>query len=310
MQQLLPPNHSPLLLKGLQSEKQSAVFDGAISNLTNMKANPHDAQLMWLVWEYGLESILPYSQDLRQTLKEGLAWQRIRGTPKSLTTALGWLELNNAQIENTPPGQHYYTYQINAGEVPGDERLAKVVKLAQLSAPVSSQLTRVYHGYDIRKQTLSSQGCAFGNVLSDYSGVMFKHQGKGLVKASFGRVQKLSAATNINTDLGHQRRRSQTSKYLDKYEQGRYCLVTEQPSQLPTAVVQTRVHSQQRTLAQRVWLGPWHDRWQNSQWQTQQLCSVSIDHEQIRQVAPLMFSGASSGRMNIGRLNLTPKLPT
>ncbi|MBD1581271.1 phage tail protein [Pseudoalteromonas sp. S16_S37] len=310
MQQLLPPNHSPLQLKGLQSQDQTTLFDGAIANLTNMKANPHDAQLMWLVWEYGLESILPYSQDVRKTLKDGLAWQRIRGTPKSLTTALGWLELNDAQIENTPPGQHYYTYQIEAGTVPGDERLTKVVNLAQLSAPVSSELTRVYHGYDIRKQTLSSQGCGFGHVLSDYSGVMFKHQGKGLVKASFGRTQKHFVDASVEQiSFAHQRKRSQISEHLDVQETGRYCLTTNQPSHLPNIIVRSRLFSQQRTLAQRVWLGPWHDRWQNANWQSQQLCSVQMNYKRITNVAPLSFSGASTGRMNYGTLNLIATLP-
>ncbi|MCF6435224.1 phage tail protein [Pseudoalteromonas sp. MMG022] len=305
MQQLLPPNHSPLQLKGLQSQFSADEYHEAIAQLTSNKAHPHDAQLMWLVWEYGLESILPYSQDLRQTLKDGIAWQRIRGTPKSLTTALGWLELNNAQIENTPAGLHYYTYQIDSGDIPGDERLAKVVKLAQLSSPARSQLTRVYHDYDIRNQTLSGPRCGFGHILSDYSGVVFTHKENQLVKASFGRIQQVTLdASPEQLEFGHQRTRSQISEHLDKLESGRYCLTTSEPSKLPNVVVHGRIHAYQRTLAQRVWVGPWHDRWQNAKWQSQQLCSVQINHVRTLNVPSLGFSGASTGRLNFGRLNL------
>ncbi|TMP84653.1 phage tail protein, partial [Pseudoalteromonas ruthenica] len=126
----------------------------------------------------------PYSPNLRQTLQDGLAWQRIRGTPKSLEMALGWLDLPNVTIENTDSGRHHYTYQLDLGELPKG-RTSNVTKLAQLSAPVSAKLTRLYNGYDVRNQTLSGQRAGFGHILSDHSGVLVKEHGKVLCKASF-----------------------------------------------------------------------------------------------------------------------------
>ncbi|WP_440055489.1 phage tail protein [Pseudoalteromonas sp. T1lg65] len=298
---LLPPTCSPLLREVWQSQASLKQYDKAIANLTNMKAHPHDAQLMWLVWEYGLESILPYSQDLRKTLKDGLAWQRIRGTPKSLTTALSWLDLHNPKIENTPSGSHHYSYQIDTGTVPGDERVEKVVKLAKLSAPVSSQLTRIYHGYDVRKQMLSSQGNQFGNMLSDYSGTLVTLADNTQVKISFGRYQKHSIDATPELGFLHHRSRSQHSKYLDEYDPNRYCLTTDQPSALPNQIVR------QHTVCRRYNLAQWPAVGQSP---TPQLCAVTVHYSRRVNALPLKLSGASTGRMNYGVLNLTAVPPS
>ncbi|KAF7770024.1 hypothetical protein PCIT_a2968 [Pseudoalteromonas citrea] len=313
-QQLLPPNHSQLQQQALLSQ-QHAPYDNAIAQLNSLKADPNDALLMWLVWEYGLEALLPYSPNLRQTLKDGLAWQRIRGTPKSLEMALGWLDLPNVTIENTDSGRHHYTYQLDLGELPKG-RTSNVTKLAQLSAPVSAKLTRLYNGYDVRNQTLSGQRAGFGHILSDHSGVLVKEHGKVLCKASFASYNRqLIDASAQQLHFGHQRTRVKTSEQLDTVQPWRYYLSGRVPSRLPNHIVRYRTYSQQKVLAQRHWVGTWQGGWfGDSLGQVNgnqgQLCKAVIAHSQIRKVRPLYFAGANTGRMNFGSLNMTSKVPT
>ncbi|MBQ4864473.1 phage tail protein [Pseudoalteromonas sp. MMG013] len=312
-QALLPPNHSQLQQQALLSQ-QHAPYNDAISQLTNLKAQPNDALLMWLVWEYGLEAILPYSTNLRQTLKDGLAWQRIRGTPKSLELALSWLNLPAVHIENTAPGRHHYTYQLDLGELPKG-RTSNVTKLAQLSAPVSAKLTRLYHGYDIRNQTLSGERSGFGHILSDYSGVPVFEHGKMLCKASFGnRSSQLIDSSVQQLHFGHHRTRIKTSEQLDIVQPWRYYLSGNVPSRLPNQLLRHRTTSQQKILAQRGWVGTWQGGWGGDLHGTVngsqgQLCKAVIAHSQIRTVQPLYFAGANTGRMNFGTLNMTSKVP-
>ena len=314
LQSLLPPNHSQLQQQGLLSQ-QHAPYDDAISELISLKADPNESLLMWLVWEYGLEAILPYIQNVRQTLKDGLAWQRIRGTPKSLALALSWLNLNDARIENTGPGRHHYTYQLDLGEVPAG-RIGKVVKLAELSPPVSAKLTRLYHGYDIRNQTVSGSRDGFGHILSDYSGVLVREHGKLLCKASFGnRISQLIDSSPQKLHVSHQRQRIHTSDQLDVMQPWRYYLSGRIQSRLPNTVVRNRTVSQQQILAQRAWVGTWHGGWigdlhGNINGHQGQLCKAVIAHRQIRMISPLQLSGASTGRMYFGSLNMTSKRPS
>ena len=53
---LLPPNSSTLL-RALE-QTHNLEIDEAIKSLYAFKSNPKDNLLYWLIWEYGLESIL------------------------------------------------------------------------------------------------------------------------------------------------------------------------------------------------------------------------------------------------------------
>lgn len=181
MKTLLPPNATRFqrdleLVNGFRFDENQA-----IQTLINVKSDPPDNFLYWLIWEYGLDEILPYISDPRTLIADGLKWQRLRGTPKSLRIALGWVNVYPVRIEEEPPGAAFFQYQLELDRILRSEELKKTLKLCDLSAPVRSRLARIYNKeHDIRPLHLSED--TFGAYLSDYSGV--HHKG---VRLSFGR---------------------------------------------------------------------------------------------------------------------------
>lgn len=154
------------------------------SVMRGFKFEPPDPFLAYLIWEYGLGELLRWLPDPRRAIREGVQWQRIRGTPKSLKIALGWANLQDIFIEEEVPGEHFAEFQVGAGpDVPNDLFIDAVIELAKLSAPIRSRLTRMYNDrYDIRRFILDSSD--WGDMLSDYSGCRITPDGPVL---SFGR---------------------------------------------------------------------------------------------------------------------------
>lgn len=162
----------------------------SILRLLECKETPSDDALLALVWEYGLEELLPFIPNLRDLIPEGLAWQRIRGTPASIEQAFGWVGEGAATVENEEPdGVHWHEFQVDPGYTPnGPYDTEQLKRVAAISAPVGTKLARLFHGYDVRRLVLSDS--AYGAFLSDYSGV---RDDDGLC-LSFGRTQRARAA--------------------------------------------------------------------------------------------------------------------
>ncbi|WP_339046892.1 phage tail protein [Candidatus Mesenet endosymbiont of Phosphuga atrata] len=81
---LLPPNSSA-------TEKaivEAINYPLDVSCIRGFKFNFKKEILPWLVDEYGLEEILYWVADKRKAIKEGIEFQRLRGTPASLKMAL------------------------------------------------------------------------------------------------------------------------------------------------------------------------------------------------------------------------------
>lgn len=165
---------------------------GQVRVVPGIKFNPPDELLPWLVQEYGLAEVAPYIGDLRRVIADGLIWQRRRGTQDALFRALGWIDFSSSTLEEEEPGEHWSEIQIDPGRVPDIEKIPAVQALTGLSIPARSNLTRIYHGYDVRRLVLDRNG--FGNFLSDYSGVKIN----GIV-LSFGRSLQLIAQRDTTT---------------------------------------------------------------------------------------------------------------
>ena len=149
------------------------------------KTAPADPLLPWLIWEYGLGELLPYLPEPRQAIAEGILWQRLRGTPRALQIALGWIGADDVFIEPEVPGVHFSEFQIDPGRVLDDDRIiADLIAIAKLSAPARSRLSRIYHGWDLRRFRLD-ESLLGDALLSDHSGVFWRD---GATKLSFGRV--------------------------------------------------------------------------------------------------------------------------
>ena len=180
---LLPANATPL-------EQALSLATDSLSRLAlpvdairQFKTDPSDPLLPWLIWEYGLGELLPYLPEPRQAIAEGILWQRLRGTPAALTTALAWIGAT-ATIEQEPPGVHFAEFQLDPGQVlDSDIAIAHLIAIARLSAPARSRLSRIYHSYDLRRVVLDESRLGEA-LLSDHSGVFWRD---GQTKLSFGR---------------------------------------------------------------------------------------------------------------------------
>ncbi len=152
--------------------------------IREFKIEPADPVLPWLIWEYGLGELLPYLPDPRQAILEGIRWQSLRGTPRALQMALGWIGADEVFVEPEVPGVHFSEFQIDPGFVLDDDRrIGDLIAIAQLSAPARSRLSRIYHGWDLRRFLLDESYLGDA-LLSDHSGVFWQD---GATKLSFGR---------------------------------------------------------------------------------------------------------------------------
>ncbi len=152
--------------------------------IRGFKFNLKEEVLPWLVEEYGLGEILRWVKDKRKAIKEGIKFQRLRGTPASLKIALKWANIEDITIIEEPPGKHFFELQIGIRDVPNNFFVDAVVELAKLSLPVRSRLMRIFNNhYNVSRFILDES--FFGSLLSDYSGIKIEKDGPVL---SFGRV--------------------------------------------------------------------------------------------------------------------------
>lgn len=169
---LLPLNSTKLQRDLERSNLLKFDENKVLEVLRNFKSNPSDDLLLWLIWEYGLEDILPYISELPLLISEGIKWQRIKGTPMSINIALGWIGRSKCIIEEEPVGLYFYQYQLKVDKIPSKYDLINIHHLCKMSAPVRSRLARLYNeDFDRRKLILSES--KLGDLLSDYSGYQY-----------------------------------------------------------------------------------------------------------------------------------------
>ena len=211
---LLPVNATPLEQALSLTTDSLARLALPADAIRQFKVAPTDPLLPWLIWEYGLGELLPYLPEPRRAIAEGILWQRLRGTPAALTTALAWIGAS-ATIEQEPPGVHFAEFQLDPGQVlDSDTAIAHLIAIARLSAPARSRLSRLYHGWDLRRFVLDDSGLGEA-LLSDHSGVFWSD---GLTKLSFGRVRKFAhPPLAIELTPGREAVRFATARLLDRY---------------------------------------------------------------------------------------------
>ncbi len=211
---LLPPNATALERSLSLSTDLLTRLGGETEALAGFKTDPSDSLLPWLIWEYGLGELLPYLPDPRRAIAEGIRWQRLRGTPAALTTALSWIGAT-ATVEQETPGLHFAEFQFDPGQVLDDDgSIANLIAIARLSAPARSRLSRIYHGWDLRRLVLDESRLGEA-LLSDHSGVFWQD---AQTKLSFGRVRQL---TNPPPDIvlapAREAVRCAVARLMDRY---------------------------------------------------------------------------------------------
>jgi hypothetical protein len=137
----------------------------------------------YLVFEYGLEPLRRYIQDLYDLVDKGRQWSLIRGTHKAVYDGLGFIGYQG-EIETPKNRRAWSRFQVGLDRLRDTEDdLPDIEGIVNLSGPQRSVLDRVYYGYDVRAADFSGSRHA-QSIWSTDSGV--KARGTE-AKWSFGR---------------------------------------------------------------------------------------------------------------------------
>jgi P2-related tail formation protein len=171
---LLPPNATTL-------ERD---FSRVTSNLqrvgppvplirTAKRVDIPDSVVPWLIYEYGLGEVLPYlGNDQRLALRDGVLWQRIRGTPESVRVALSWIGIQGLIEEPEGGTTRWAEYMLGlSAATQGEEIIDRIAAVARISSPVRSRLSRIYAVYDMRRAVYDQCAWDDGSIYDDHSGV-------------------------------------------------------------------------------------------------------------------------------------------
>ena len=154
-------------LKTVVYEQMKDVWErlGQIRNARQMKDFKS-----WLIYEYGLDVLLPYISADQIDLEKGKDWEKLRGSLKALTMALEWLGFPQVKVECMGPGKAFFRYQIDLGRAPTKQEVEKIKGIAELSSAHRDQLFRIYiKKYDLRNMALGLAPLGL-SMLSDFSG--------------------------------------------------------------------------------------------------------------------------------------------
>lgn len=250
---LLPPNATELA-RGLEAALALDARLPDIEAITGPKLDADDPFVPWLVWEYGLGELLPYLTDQRAAIRQGVAWQRVRGTARALRLALGWVGFDAAAIEESGPGHAWWRLQLDPGRVPERDEVPRAVAVAGLALPARSRLVRFFHGYDFRAGVYDAP-VGKRQLWDDWSGV----DADG-VRQSFGQsvghaVERPAAVARCGTvaDAGVSCRRDRADRYEGATYDGPVAPIT-------LRAAADRSDARELAAADTPWgAGPWTD---------------------------------------------------
>lgn len=165
---------------------------GAVSAIRTAKlVSPPTSFLPWLVLEYGLGELTPFVPNLYNLIvdREGVKWQRLRGTPASVAKGLGFIGYS-ATLEDAWHGRAFWnSTQLRFPALPAidDPDLSRIEGITQLSLPKRSLLRRGVYQYDAQAIELDRSRLDDG-MLEHESGVAVTAAG---TLWSFGRSTEI-----------------------------------------------------------------------------------------------------------------------
>ncbi|MEP3049415.1 MAG: phage tail protein [Roseibium sp.] len=188
---LLPQNATPLerALEQVVSSEE-ALLPGIDQILTLKHVTRPSGLMPFLVYEYGLEVLRPYVNDLHSRLDELRYWAaRLRGTHQGVYDGLGFVDYSGELIDPPERRRRWAEFQINLDRIRDTkEDLEKISGIVGLSIPARSTFRRGVHGYDVPAAEFSRTRLS-GSILSNDSGVRIGGKGP---KWSFGRSHELN----------------------------------------------------------------------------------------------------------------------
>jgi len=151
----LLPNSSGLFERAIEVSyaQRWETLAGAVAAIRTAKlVSPPPSFLPFLVYEYGLGELTPYVPNLYTLIvgREGVNWQRLRGTPASVKKGLGWIGYT-ATMEDAWHGRAYWnSTQLRFPTLPAADHpdLERIEGITALSIPKRSNLRRGVFQYD------------------------------------------------------------------------------------------------------------------------------------------------------------------
>lgn len=149
----LLPASSDLFEKALEASLADRwpFFADAVAAINYDKLSPPASFLPFVVWEFGLGELTPYVPNLYDLLRDGIQWQRVRGTFEAVQRGLAWIGYT-ASVEEAWHGRTWWnSYQLRFDSLPAkdDPDLERIEGITTLSVPMRSQLRRGVFQYDI-----------------------------------------------------------------------------------------------------------------------------------------------------------------
>ena len=164
----------------------------------------------WLITEYGLGAISGYFDTPEAAIDAGIAWQRLRGTPQALATALAWIGYAAPSLEDDPLGRRmWHRYQVAMGEVP--RRMTKILFSPTRNTspgfpiPPRSIFWRGFAGYDVRALDYGNSpwgGAIWGNdsgVKMPGGETLWSHGESHEVSVSLTAAQRAELSADVTT---------------------------------------------------------------------------------------------------------------
>ncbi|CDZ61390.1 Phage protein Gp27 [Neorhizobium galegae bv. orientalis] len=193
MASLLPDksDHFEMALEASLASRWNDLGVAAEAIRTAKLVAPPPSFLPFLVYEYGLGELTPYVPNLYTLVvdREGVNWQRIRGTPAAVSKGLGWLGYS-ATMEDAWHGRAYWnSTQLRFPVLPANDNpdLERIEGVTRLSMPLRSRLRRGVHQYDVG--ALEADGSRLDDSMLDReSGVAVTAAG---TLWSFGRTTEI-----------------------------------------------------------------------------------------------------------------------
>jgi hypothetical protein len=198
MVSLLPAQSTELFEVTLEAsiEPRWSVLSGSADAIRGSKlVSPPPSFLPFLIYEYGLGELTPYVPNPYTLIveRQGVDWQRVRGTPEAVARGLAWLG-HTGTLEDAWHGRAFWnSTQLRLDALPAadDPDLERIEGVTRLSLPLRSHLRRVVRTYDV------------GAVEADYSRLdssMLDHE-SGTVVTQAGTVWSFGRTTEIDHTL-------------------------------------------------------------------------------------------------------------
>ncbi len=115
-------------------------FDsGPIENI-RLRADPEIREA--ILWEYGLEPLLPHAVDPKSLDEEVQEFMRLHGTLFAIRTAMRWVGFGS--ISFIPLSS--FEYEVDPGRVPTEREISAITAALLVSVQARGKLKRIFHG--------------------------------------------------------------------------------------------------------------------------------------------------------------------